>query len=304
MTVDLTVRAVSKTVRGTTVVSGISVSVRPGRVHALLGPNGSGKTTTVRALLGLCSTDSGEILLSGSPLDRRREEGLRLAACLDRLGAERGARVSDVVRLYAASRPRPEAVRRKVLSFGTIGSFWRKRVGALSFGQRQYLSLCLALATDADVYLLDEPFNGLDVFTKLWAVEEIRRLAGDGAYVLVTSHTLDGFEDVVDDVTILRGGGTLFAGTKAQMLRAAGAAELFVRTSDDEHALARLSDAGHEARAEPRGIVVAAESTDQIGHFLSRAGVAVLELRRRDLSLQDAFVDLVGVGTPEPEGSR
>ncbi|ALU38629.1 hypothetical protein AS188_01435 [Kocuria flava] len=304
MTGGLTLRGVSKAVGGTAVLTDVGLAVRPGRVHALLGPNGSGKTTTVRALLGLCRTDAGEILFSGGPLERRHEDGPRLAACFDRLGADRGARVRDVVRLYAAARPRSARLREAVRSHGPIGSLWRRRVAELSFGQRQLLSLCLALATEADLYLLDEPFNGLDVFTKLEVVERIQRLARDGACVLVTSHTLDGFEDVVADVTLLRGGEVLFTGTKEQLLRTAGADELLVRTDDDGHALARLAEAGHRARSAAHGLLVEARTTDEIGHLLSRAGVAVLELRRREPSLQDAFVGLVGARGADGEGGR
>ena len=289
---------------GHAAVDGIDLAVPTGSVFGFLGPNGSGKTTTIRMLLGLVRPSAGEITVLGEPVPGRT------TAVLPRVGSlVEGPAFhpylsgrANLVRLDAAdgwadprtSRARIDAALERV---GLTASA-RKRYRAYSLGMRQRLGIAAALLQPRDLLVLDEPTNGLDP----QGTREVRHLVADlasgGTTVLVSSHLLSEVEQVCTHVGVMRTGRLVAQGTVADV-RSGARASVEVETSAPAAAAEALRSLGLEgveetatgARAdagevEPERIVAA----------LVAAGVGVRGFAVRRPSLEDLFVSLTGEG--------
>lgn len=195
--------------RGDTVVlDGLDLSVTSGRVHALLGRNGAGKSTTFRLLLGLMRADSGTVEVLGSAPTPDGDP-----AVLSRIGASiEGPALYDHLhafdnllvhaRLTRTPRPRIEEVLDTVGLSGT----GRKRVRHFSTGMRARLALGIAILTEPDLLILDEPQNGLDPQGIVELRTLLRSYAASGRTVLVSSHQLGEIVQLADDISVLADG--------------------------------------------------------------------------------------------------
>ena len=203
-------------------LDGCSFTVRPGRVVGLLGPNGSGKTTTMRCIFGLVAPDRGEVRWDGAPIDRDvrlrfgympEERGLyphmRVSAQLEYL-----ARLSGLGRRDAA-----ESVDRWLTRLG-LEQRAESRLDALSHGNQQRVQLAAALVHDPVALVLDEPFAGLDPIGVEALSAVVADLARDGTAVLFSSHQLDLVEDICQDVIVIDHGRVVMQG-ELERLRAA-----------------------------------------------------------------------------------
>src|SRR6266851_7112570 len=217
MTNAIEVRGLRKSFGRTTALDGLDLSVRSGEVHAFLGPNGAGKTTTIRILLGLLRKDGGEVSLLGrDPWRDGVELHRRLAYVPGDVTLWPSLTGGEIIDLLGRLRGGINANRRKALTerFDLDTS---KRARAYSRGNRQKVALIAALASGAELLLLDEPTAGLDplmeaVFRE--CIEEERRA---GRTVLLSSHILAEAEALSDRVTIIRHGKTAETGTLADM---------------------------------------------------------------------------------------
>jgi len=200
----------------------LDLRIQPGEVFGLLGPNGSGKTTTIKMLLGLCRPTAGEAFLLG------REAGDRSA--LARIGylpeetylyrfldAEETLRfIAGLFGLPAAlARERADALIRQV----GLDQARKRRVGEYSKGMARRLGLAQALINAPDLVILDEPTSGLDPMGSAEVKELIRALAAKGTTVLMSSHLLADVEDVCDRIAVLHQGYLLACGKVAELLR-------------------------------------------------------------------------------------
>ncbi|RNL86967.1 ABC transporter ATP-binding protein [Halostreptopolyspora alba] len=217
MSETVEIRALTKTFGPTRALDGLDMSVQPGEVHGFLGPNGAGKSTTLRVLLGLVRPDAGTVRLLGQdPWHRAVELHRRLAyvpgevtlwptltggEVIDLLGRLRGG---------ADHRRRDELVQRFALDPS-------KRCRSYSTGNRQKVALIAALASDAELLVLDEPTAGLDPLMEAVFRECVAEERARGRTVVLSSHILGEVEAVCDRVTIVRDGATVEAGTLAQM---------------------------------------------------------------------------------------
>ena len=209
---EVEVRDLSKTFGRVPAVRGMSFTASAGKVTGFLGPNGSGKTTTLRTLLGLVRADSGEALLGGLPyshLDRPRRT---VGALLETNGFHPGRRARDHLRILGdgagISSPRVD----EVLDQVGLSAAARRRVREFSLGMRQRLGVAAALLGDPRVLLLDEPANGLDPAGIAWLRGMLRALADEGRTVVVASHVLSEIAQTADHVVIVSAGQVRFAG--------------------------------------------------------------------------------------------
>jgi manganese/zinc/iron transport system ATP- binding protein len=188
----------------------VDVSVAPARLTAIIGPNGAGKSTLIKAILGLAPPASGHVRVLGRPLRevRRRvgyvpqRESVDWDFPIDALGV---ALMGTYGALGWFRRPGRAECDRAMAALQRVGmaDFAHRQIGQLSGGQQQRVFLARALAQDADVYLMDEPFAGVDAATERAIIDVLRDLRARGRTVVAVHHDLQTVEEYFDDVVLL-----------------------------------------------------------------------------------------------------
>ncbi|MDX3310018.1 ATP-binding cassette domain-containing protein [Streptomyces sp. NPDC054884] len=279
-------------------VDHLTFSVRAGRVTGFLGPNGAGKSTTLRLVLGLDRPTSGTATIGGRAYTALVEPLRHVGALLD-AGAAHGARTGrDHLRALAASNRIPARRVEAVLEETGLAAAARRRVRTYSLGMRQRLGIAAALLGDPEVVLLDEPSNGLDPEGIVWIRDLLRRLAGEGRTVLVSSHLMNETASFADHLVVL-GNGRLLADTPLRdFIDARVQPRVRLRTTTPDALRDVLARHGHDALRHADGHwTVHHARVDDIGPLLSGAGVALLELTAEDGTLEEAYLDLTAAHT-------
>jgi len=285
-------------------VDGVDLVVPAGGVYGFLGPNGSGKTTTIRMLLGLVGPSAGRSCLLELPMPQRAGEVLHRVGSLVE-GPAFHLYLSgraNLERLDAADRRAdPATVRARVdAALDRVGllAAATKRYRAYSLGMRQRLAIAAALLAPRELLVLDEPTNGLDPQGTREVRSLIASLASDGTTVFVSSHLLSEVEQMCSHLGIMSEGRLVAQGPVAEV-RAAGAATVQVRTDQPEQAARVLRELGVEdvlvLRGEARGLP-GAIAPEKIVAALVHDGVGVQGFSVSTPSLEDLFVALTGEG--------
>ena len=291
-------------------VDDLSMSVPKGHAYGLLGPNGSGKTTTMGMLLGLVKPTSGNFSLFGS--SGGLEESLRRVGAIIEYPSFYPYLTGRENLLYFQGifeRGAPEDIDGLLDKVGLAESGDR-RFSTYSLGMKQRLGLAFALLGDPEVLFLDEPTNGMDPAGMAEVRYLIRELCADGRTVLLASHLLNEVEQVCDSVVIMSDGTLIAQGAVSDILRSEDRVRL--RTTDDEKAVAILStvDWIDEVKMESGEVVVAApgDRAAEISTVLGRAGVYVIETISDRGSLEEYFLEVTGdqemAGQPYEAGER
>jgi ABC-2 type transport system ATP-binding protein len=202
----LTVEGLTKDFGSIRAVDDLTFTVAPGRVVGFLGPNGSGKTTTLRALLGLVRPTGGRALVDGRPYRELPHPARAVGAVLEARAFDRGRTARDHLRVLATEARVPHSRIGEVLDLVGLGHAAERRAGGFSLGMAQRLALAGALLGDPAALILDEPLNGLDPGGVRWLRSFLRGLAAEGRTVLVSSHMLAEIEQGADEVVIIDGG--------------------------------------------------------------------------------------------------
>ncbi|HEX7267615.1 MAG TPA: ATP-binding cassette domain-containing protein [Streptosporangiaceae bacterium] len=209
---EIEVRGLTKTFGAVTAVRDVSFTAPDGKITGFLGPNGSGKTTTLRVALGLIRPSAGEVLIGGVPYRRLAQPRRRVGALLEATGFHPGRRARDHLRVLAAPAGLPDRRVDEVLGLVDLSPSGNRRVREFSLGMRQRLGLAAALLGDPQVLLLDEPANGLDPAGIAWLRALLRSLAGEGRTIVVASHVLSEVAQTADQAVIVTAGQLRFAG--------------------------------------------------------------------------------------------
>ena len=210
--VEVEVRGLTKTFGRVTAVRGMSFTAPAGKVTGFLGPNGSGKTTTLRVVLGLVRPDTGGALIGGVPYGRLARPRRTVGALLEASGFHPGRKARDHLLVLADAAGVAGTRVDEVLGQVGLAAAADRRVREFSLGMRQRLGLAGALLGDPQVLLLDEPANGLDPAGIAWLRGLLRGLADDGRTVIVASHVLSEIAQTADHVVIVSDGQVRFAG--------------------------------------------------------------------------------------------
>ena len=217
MTDAITINGLVKKFGPTTALDGLDLVVRTGEVHGFLGPNGAGKTTTIRILLGLMRADAGTAtLLGGDPWADATPLHRRLAYVPGDVTLWPSLSGGEVIDLLGRLRGGLDPTRRDAL-IDRFDLDPTKKGRTYSKGNRQKVALIAALASDVDLYLLDEPTAGLDPLMEAAFQDCVRELGRAGKTVLLSSHMLSEAEALSDRVSIIRRGVVVETGTLTQL---------------------------------------------------------------------------------------
>ena len=295
---SIDVQDLTKEFGGRRAVDRLTVRVQPGRVTGFLGPNGAGKSTTMRLVLGLDRPTAGSATIGGRPYAALHEPLRHVGALLDAQAAHGSRTARDHLRVLAASNRIPERRVDEALEETGLASVARRRVRTYSLGMRQRLGIAAALLGDPEVVMLDEPSNGLDPEGIVWIRRLLRRLAGEGRTVLVSSHLMNETASFADHLVVL-GRGRLLADTPMRdFIHARVQPRVRIRTTDPVALKTALARHGHDAEEHADGHwTVQHARVDDIGRIASGAGVPVLELAAEEATLEQAYFDLTGAET-------
>jgi ABC-2 type transport system ATP-binding protein len=272
-------------------VDDLTVTIHPGRVTGFLGPNGSGKTTTMRCVLGLARPTSGTATVLGRPYRELAQPMRRVGALIDPRARHPGRTAYRHLLALAQSNGLPVKRVYEVIDLVGLESVADDRVRGFSLGMGQRLGIAAALLGDPDVLLLDEPVNGLDPEGIRWVRELLRDLADEGRTVLVSSHLMSEMEDTADHLVVL-GRGRLLADVPMDELLGAHSA-VRVRTPQGPVLAAALRQAGGRVELEIDG-ALRVEGLDlvAVGDVAFIADVRLHELSRVTASLEAAYLAL------------
>ena len=279
-------------------IDGLDLAIAEGGIFGFLGPNGSGKTTTIRCLLGLVRPTGGRLELFGQTLPRA------LPAALRRIGAivETPALFptlsgrDNLLLLGAIDRVGPVRVDEVLGSLG-LADRAGDAVKTYSLGMRQRLAIAATLLKDPALLILDEPANGLDPAGIRQVRALLRQLAAEGRTVFVSSHILSEIEQTCDRVAILNRGRCVAQGTVREVLASAGAGEaMLVRVDDLDAGVAVLRRIGlpAERRKDDLRVAISRAQAAQVTETLAHNGQWVTDLRPDERSLEELFLELTG----------
>ena len=294
------IQHVTKTYGPVVAVDDLSLAVPEGSIYGFIGPNGSGKTTTIRMMLHIIEPDRGEIRILGDVLH---------SACTDRIGyvpEERGLyrkmKVRDVLEYFGGLK-RAGSLRKEVnawLERLDLAAWADKKVEALSKGMSQKVQFIAAVVSRPPLLVLDEPFSGLDPVNADVLREAILALRAEGTTILFSTHDMPVAEGMCDTILMIFRGRKVLDGTLESIQNRYGTDTVRVRTEGGTAALDglrgvdRVTDFGQEQELRLDGT---RDAQDLVGEMLGRTRVTSFEVMRP--SLRDIFLRIAGPAAEE-----
>ena len=281
---------------GTQALDGLDLALHAGRVTALLGANGAGKSTAVHLLLGLLAADAGAVRVFGRPASSRTAR-LGTGAMLQSAGLPDRLRVGELLALVRSYYPDPRSTADCVALAGLDGLLERP-YRALSGGQQRRVQFALALCGRPRLLCLDEPTTGLDIEARqtLWAA--VRELVGEGCGVLLTTHYLEEAEALSDHVVVVDAGRKLVEGSVAAIRGHVAQRRIRCVTALEADAVAAWPGV-RSARREGDALQVVADAAEPVVRRLLDADASLHDLEVQRAGLADAFLALTRTSQQE-----
>jgi ABC-2 type transport system ATP-binding protein len=277
----------------TVALDGLSFTVTPGSVTGFVGPNGAGKSTTMRVILGLDAVDEGSALIDGQPYASLRHPLTHVGSLLD-AGALHPGRSARSHLLWMAHSQGLGARRvDEVIEQAGLTAVARRKAGGYSLGMRQRLGVATAMLGDPPIVMLDEPFNGLDPEGIVWMRGFLRSLAAEGRAVFVSSHLMSELQDTATHLVVIGRGRVVADTSVAELIAAASAGRVALRTTARTQATAPLAGAGATVAVTGMDtLTVSGLASEQVIAVLTEAGVPFAEVSTHRATLEEAYMEL------------
>ena len=290
---QLVVSGLTKVYPKVRAVDGLSFTVQPGRVTGFLGPNGSGKTTTLRMLLNLVTPTSGVATIGGRRYPDLDDPLRTVGAVLEASSAHKGRTGRNHLRVVCAAGGFPAGRADEVLDMVGLSPAAKRKFRGYSLGMRQRLGIACAMIGDPRVLILDEPANGLDPEGIRWMRDFLRAFASQGRTVFVSSHLLSEMEQLADDVIIIAAGRLITQGRLQDILAGSHTGMIRVRTPHAQALAAELQRSGAAVLAAPDGsLQVTGVDPGTVGRAALAAQAELHELVLDKPDLEHVFLDL------------
>ena len=283
-------------------VDDLHLAVPRGGVHGFLGPNGSGKTSTIRMLLGLARPTAGEARVLGEPVPRRLPKVIgRVGAVVDQPSFSPGISGRRNLTLLAQGRGIPTPRVDEAIERVGLAGRDQDRYRGYSPGMRQRLAIAATLLKSPDLLILDEPTNGLDPGGVRDVREMIRQLGTDGVTVLLSTHILAEVQQVCDSVSIINRGKLLSSGAVEELVGREPVGGVRVAVQDLDGAVRELAATGLTARREGSHVYVeGVKDPAEITRILAAQEIYVREMVSDRPDLETVFLRL----TDDPASDR
>ena len=298
------VRDLTKRFGNKVAVDHLSFSVQPGRVPGFLGPNGPGKSTTMRVVLGLDHPTNGSATIYGKPYASLANPLRTVGAVLEARSVHGGRSARNHLLFLAQTQGLPASRVDEMLDLVGLRDVAGRRSRSYSLGMSQRLGVAVALLGDPQVLLLDEPVNGLDPEGVLWIRNLMKHLASQGKTVLVSSHLMNEMAVTADHLVVIGRGRLLADAPTAEVVARGSGQSVRVRTPDADRLTALIADAGGSvipgSNGGPSGdpddktpvLTVTGLPAARIGQLAASAAIVLHELTPQLATLEDAFLEL------------
>lgn len=220
-----------------TVLDQLDLSINEGGIFAILGPNGSGKTTMIKCILGMVIPDSGTILLNNKSVLKKWEYRNDINYLPQIANFPANLTVSELIKMVKNLRPKPAEEQKLIDLFG-IQPFLDKKLGYLSGGTKQKVNLVLTFMFDSKLFILDEPTNGLDPVSLIRLKSLIGEEKRKGKTILITTHIMSLVEEIADEIVFLLDGNIYFKGNVSSLKE-------MTQEKNLEHAIAKIITKEH-----------------------------------------------------------
>lgn len=301
------VKQLSKSFGAIRALEDVSFTCEEGDIMGYIGPNGSGKTTTIRTLTGLCKPSSGSVkILNVNALTEYRKVGRMISVLFETQGLSRMLTVRQNLEFYARLTDLPRSIRRKKIdtTLEMVGLTDRQDslITKLSKGMLRKLALGRLLITEPRILIMDEPFDGIDVASRVTIMEMLRSwVRQTGRCILISSHSMQEIEELCNRICILKDGRLINEGTiESLLLRTEGdQIEVRLRESHKEAFVRKVLDEWEEQMAFGLAgnnllLPIAGDKIGLVAGFLHQRGIKIEGISVKRESLVDAYLRMVG----------
>lgn len=291
----LSIKNLTKRYGRLTAVNNLSLEVSKGQVFGILGPNGSGKTTTLGILLDVINKTSGEFFWFGKPASKemRKKIGAILETPIFYPYLSAAKNLEIVAEIKGAPKSNIEPALKKVELLDRKDDKFR----TYSLGMKQRLSIASALICDPEVMILDEPTNGLDPQGIAEIRELIKQIANEGKTIILASHLLDEVQKVCTHFCVLKKGNLIHVGSVDEVSKGASSVELMADDANIKEVLTSYDKALKVEKEGNRYLVNLEDGTTaaDLNAFLFSKGISVSHLVTQRKSLEKQFLELLAV---------
>lgn len=291
----IVVDGLKKSYGKTLVLKGISFRVGKGCVHGYLGHNGSGKTTTIRIILGLLSFDKGCVTVLGENLDLNPSVKAQIGYVSDNPGLYPSLSVRGNLLRFSMIKglSNPEAEVDREINESDLGDYANTPIKKLSGGYRQRTCIARALLGNPKLLILDEPFRNIDAQSKYKLKNRLKRLREKGVSIFITTHVLGDIDDMCDELTLLKNGKIYFSGKFSSLKEDISfGAHYLISTNDNSKAFKILSqDYSVQTTNDHLKILAGKEDREKIAELL--VGFKIYNFERKIPGLESIYSQIL-----------